>query len=158
MSPTLSSVRARRSKPRVEARLVAQYESAMFAVRELAEQCDVARSHGLQVPLRRGLHARLDYELMRAIAAARAIHDQLFEAAGGQHHAEAADDVALWKRHLNEALTLRSKHQLAAMDDTPVVAATQPRTRAASGPHQAGLEFDTAVDPVRGARQPVTVP
>ena len=141
--PARSRRRRVGDRPRVEPRLAAQYESAMFAVEGLAEQLSAAQRAGVAVPLRRGLHARLDYELMRAITAARAIHDQLFEAAGGQHHAETDEEVTRWKRRLNEALTLRSKHQLAAMDDAgvvpPVAAAT--RSRAAYGPHQAGMDF-----------------
>jgi hypothetical protein len=148
MSPTmLVPARSRRRKvgdrPTVDPRLAAQYESAMFVVGALAEQLAAAQRAGVAAPLRRGLHARLDYELMRAITAARAVHDQLFEAAGGQHHAETDDDVAQWKRRLNEALTLRSKHQLATMDDAGVTApaAAAMRSRAAFGPHQAGMDF-----------------
>ena len=87
----------------------------------------------------------------RAAAAATAVYHALFEAAGGTYHAESDPDVALWKRHMNTALTLRSQHQMSQLDDDaallgqPLADAHAPN-RAAFGPHQAGVDFDVHLD------------
>ena len=102
----------------------------------------------------RAAHERIDDALARAAAAATAVYNDLFEAAGGTYHAESDPDVALWKRHMNTALTLRSQHQLSQLDDEaaqlgrpPVgTPALTPRTRAAFGPHQAGVDYDVHLD------------
>ena len=67
----------------------------------------------------------------------------LFDAAGGIYHAETDPEVALWKRRMNTALTLRSQHQLAQVDEEAAlpIAGAPARTRAAFGPRQAGVDF-----------------
>jgi hypothetical protein len=134
----------RRRRASVDETVSAHYDGGMHAVRELAAELTAARERGSTVAERRLLHARIDNELARAIAAASAIHRHLFEAAGGMHHAETDPQVALWKRRLQEALTVRSQHQLAEFDDVGVVVASTapPRTLAAYGPHQAGMDFE----------------
>jgi hypothetical protein len=115
----------------------------MYAVRVLGDELVAAQARGAGVDRRRAIHARIDHELGRAIAAASAIYNQLFEAVGGVHHT--SSELELWKRRLNTALTLRSQHQLVLIDDGGVIPPSNARvrTRAAYGPHQAGMEFDT---------------
>jgi hypothetical protein len=132
------------------------YEGAMEVVRQSLADLDAARAHRDEVvvpAVLRAAHERIDDALARAAAAATAVHEALFEAAGGTYHAESDPDVALWKRHMNTALTLRSQHQLSQLDDEgallgmPLVdAGAHPRTRAAFGPHQAGVDFDVHLD------------
>jgi hypothetical protein len=115
----------------------------MYAVRVLGDELVAAQARGAGVAERRLVHARIDHELARAVAAAGSIHRHLFEAAGGVHHTNR--DVELWKRRLNDALTVRSQHQFTQIDDGGVIppSHTQVRTRAAYGPRQAGMDFDT---------------
>ncbi len=130
------------------------YEGAMAVVRQGLAELDVARAHRdeLVVPaVLRAAHERIDDALARAAAAATAVYNELFEAAGGMYHAESDPEVALWKRHMNTALTLRSQHQMSQLDDDaallgrPVAHAHAPN-RAAFGPHQAGVDFDVHLD------------
>jgi hypothetical protein len=124
------------------------YEGAMHDVRQAMADLDVERRRAESSVALRDAHARLDNALAKAAAAAGDVHVSLFHAAGGLYHAEIDEGVVLWKRRMNNALTLRSKHQLAQVDEVawletaPLPSA---RTRAASGPHQAGLDF--ASDP-----------
>jgi hypothetical protein len=133
------------------------YEGAMAVVRQSLAELDAARAHRdeIVVPsVLRAAHERIDDALARAGAAATAVYKALFEAAGGMYHAESDPDVALWKRHMNTALTLRSQHQMSQLDDEgallgrPLVgtAGAHPQTRAAFGPHQAGVDFDVHLD------------
>ena len=130
------------------------YEGAMAVVRQSLDDLDAARAprDEIVVPaVLRAAHARIDDALARAAAAATAVYKALFEAAGGTYHAESDPDVALWKRHMNTALTLRSQHQLSQLDDEGALlglplAGARPRTRAAFGPHQAGVDFDVHLD------------
>lgn len=133
------------------------YAGAMEVVRQSLADLDAARAHRdeIVVPaVLRAAHERIDAALGRAAAAAAAVYNDLFEAAGGTYHAESDPDVELWKRHMNTALTLRSQHQLSQLDDEdallgrPLVgtAGAHPRTRAAFGPHQAGLDYDVHLD------------
>lgn len=127
-----------------DTRRTATYLSAMHVVRRLGDALVEAGAKGLDVAERRRLHVRIDQELQRAIEAAQSIYNELFEAAGGRHHGDVDPDVELWKRRLNTALTIRSQHELSEFDDAGVVAPAivHPPTRAASGPHQAGLDFE----------------
>jgi hypothetical protein len=133
------------------------YEGAMEVVRQSLAELHAARARRdeIVVPaVLRAAHERIDDALARAAAAATAVYNALFEAAGGTYHAESDPDVALWKRHMNTALTLRSQHQLSQLDDegalrgVPLVgtAGAHARTRAAFGPHQAGVDFDVHLD------------
>ncbi len=131
-----------------------EYEGAMEVVRQSLADLDAARAHRgeIVVPaMLRAAHERIDDALARAAAAATAVYKALFEAAGGMYHAESDPDVALWKRHMNTALTLRSQHQLSQLDDEGAglglpLAGAHARTRAAFGPHQAGLDYDVHLD------------
>jgi hypothetical protein len=129
------------------------YEGAMEVVRQSLAQLHAARAHRdeIVVPaVLRAAHERIDDALARAAAAATAVYKALFEAAGGMYHAESDPDVALWKRHMNTALTLRSQHQLSQLDDEGALlgmpVGAHARTRAAFGPHQAGVDFDVHLD------------
>lgn len=141
-----------------------EYEGAMALVRQSLAELDVARAHRgeIVVPaVLRAAHERIDGALARAAAAATAIYHALFEAAGGTYHAESDPDVALWKRQMNNALTLRSQHQMSQLDDEvaqlgPPSAAAYARTRAALGPRQAGVDFDVHLD--ASASQPSREP
>lgn len=146
---------ARRSdSKRAQDAQAGEYQGAMAEVRRSLAELDVARSRRseLVVPaVLNAAHERIDGALARAAAAAAAIHDALFEAAGGPYHAESDPDVALWKRHMNNALTLRSQHQMSQLDDEaellgPPLAGAYARTRAAFGPRQAGVDFDVDLD------------
>ncbi|MCL6538728.1 MAG: hypothetical protein K6T28_09130 [Acidothermus sp.] len=122
----------------------ARYDAAMFAVRRLLAELDRARGSGASPAVLRGLHAQIDYQLARAVEAARTCYDRLFATAGDRYRADGDPQVLRWKRRLNDALTLRSQHQLEAMDEVgALVPALAPVTRCAAGPHQAGLDFDT---------------
>jgi hypothetical protein len=130
------------------------YEGAMAVVRRSLAELDIARAHRHEIvvpAVLRAAHERIDTALARAATAATAVYKALFEAAGGTYHAESDPAVALWKRHMNTALTLRSQHQLSQLDDEgallgrPVAAAHAPN-RAAFGPHQAGVDFDVHLD------------
>lgn len=140
----MSLMVSRRRSARADSGLAATYASAMHAVRMLGDELTAARAAGTDVAERRRLHHRIDQELVRAIDAAQSVYRELFEAAGGRHHADADPDVELWNRRLNTALTVRSQHELAEFDDAGVIApaVAHPLTRAARGPHQAGLDFD----------------
>jgi hypothetical protein len=130
------------------------YEGAMAVVRRSLAELDVARAHPTEIvvpAVLRAAHERIDDALARAAAAATAVYDALFEAAGGTYHAESDPDVALWKRHMNTSLTLRSQHQMSQLDDEAALlglplAGAHARTRAAFGPHQAGVDFDVHLD------------
>jgi hypothetical protein len=133
------------------------YEGAMEVVRQSLAELHAAQARRDEIVVRavlRAAHERIDDALARAAAAATAVYNALFEAAGGTYHAESDPDVALWKRHMNTALTLRSQHQLSQLDDegalrgVPLVgtAGAHARTRAAFGPHQAGVDFDVHLD------------
>ena len=145
------------------------YEGAMAEVRQALAQLEVARAHRSEAPrseaprneaphseivvpaVLRAAHGRIDDALGRAAAAATAVYRGLFEAAGGMYHAESDPEVALWKRHMNTALTLRSQHQMSQLDDEAALiglplAGAHARTRAAFGPDQAGVDFDVHLD------------
>jgi len=144
------------------------YEGAMEVVRRSLADLDAARAHRdeghrdetVVAAALRAAHERIDGALARAAAAATAVYKALFDAAGGTYHAESDPDVALWKRHMNTALTLRSQHQLSQLDDEGALralplmgavgaagtAGANARTRAAFGPHQAGVDFDVHLD------------
>lgn len=124
--------------------MAADYASALYAIRELRDELVEAQASGADVETRRALHARIDTELARAITAASAIYERVFAAAGGMHRAEPRPEVALWKRRLQTALTLRSQHHMQAMDDPGVAppASVRISSRSAYGPHQAGMDFD----------------
>jgi hypothetical protein len=131
-----------------------EYEGAMAVVRQSLAELDVARAHRNEIvvpAVLRAAHERIDGALARAAAAATAVYAALFEAAGGTYHAESNPDVALWKRQMNTALTLRSQHQMSQLDDEAAqlglpLAGAHARTRAAFGPHQAGVDFDVHLD------------
>jgi hypothetical protein len=122
---------------------IGDYESAMFGVRHAMTDLEDARAKRASRSLLRQAHGRIDEALARAAAAATDVYTGLFNAAGGMYHAETDPDVAFWKRRMNTALTLRSQHQMAQVDEEaalPIVGALA-RTRAAFGPLQAGLDF-----------------
>lgn len=155
--PRRAEAAQRSESKRVHEAHAGDYEGAMAVVRQGLADLDAARAHRdeIVVPaVLRAAHERIDDALARAAAAATAVYKDLFEAAGGTYHAESDPDVALWKRHMNTALTLRSQHQLSQLDDegalrgTPLVgtAGARARTRAATGPHQAGVDFDVHLD------------
>lgn len=126
----------------------------MFGVRHGVTDLERARAHREPPSALRHAHTRIDEALARAAAAATEVYAGLFDAAGGMYHAETDPDVALWKRRMNTALTLRSQHQMAQVDEEAAlpVAGTHVRTRAAFGPRQAGLDFGVDHDAtLRGA-------
>jgi hypothetical protein len=140
---------------RVQDAHAGDYEGAMAVVRQALADLDGARAHRSEIvvpAVLRAAHERIDNALARAAAAATAVYHDLFEAAGGMYHAESDPDVALWKRHMNTALTLRSQHQMSQLDDEaallgrPLAGTAHARTRAAYGPHQAGVDFDVHLD------------
>ncbi len=153
---------ARRSESkRVQDAHAGEYEGAMAEVRRSLADLDIARAHrseisasstGAVVPaVLRAAHERIDGALARAAAAAAVVYGAAFEAAGGPYRAESDPDVALWKRQMNNALTLHSQHQMSQLDDEvellgPPLAGAYARTRAAFGPHQAGVDFDVHLD------------
>jgi hypothetical protein len=152
-----AEVALRDETKRVHDARAGDYEGAMAVVRQSLAELDAARAHRdeIVVPaVLRACHERIDDALARAAAAATAIYNVLFEAAGGNYHAESDPEVVLWKRQMNTALTLRSQHQLSQLDDeaalrgVPLVgtAGAHARTRAAFGPHQAGVDFDVHLD------------
>jgi len=128
------------------------YEGAMAVVRHALADLETARAYRTElfVPAAvRGAHERIDDGLAKAAAAATAVYTALFEAAGGTYRAESDPEVALWKRRMNAALTLRSQHQMSQLDDEAEVLGRplqRVRTRAAFGPHQAGVDFDVHLD------------
>jgi hypothetical protein len=126
-------------------RQVGDFDGAMFVVRQALTDLEIARRKMGSAMAVREAHARIDAGLERAAAAASAVFNMLFDGAGGVHHAETDPEVMVWKRRLNTALTLRSQHQMAQGDDEASLPITGARaaTRAAYGPHQAGMEFDT---------------
>jgi hypothetical protein len=140
----------RTENKRVHNAHVGDYEGAMEVVRQSLADLDAARARRDEIVIPgvvRAAHERIDNGLARAAAAATAVYKALFEAAGGTYHAESVPDVALWKRHMNTALTLRSQHQLSRLDDeVGPHAGAHPRTRAAFGPHQAGVDYDVHLD------------
>ncbi len=125
---------------------VGRYDSAMRNVRRLGADLVDALERGAGIDERRRLHRRIDEELRRAIAVADGGYSELFEAAGGFYRSEADPDVVAWRRRLYDALTVRSQHELVQMGGDGVVApaVARPPTRAASTPHQAGLDFEMA--------------
>jgi len=137
----------RRRKPRVDQELASHYASAMHAVSRLGDQLVEAQARNASVAERREIHARLEHELGRAVAAASAIHRDLFDAVGGPHRANA--DLALWRRRLGDVLTVRAHHELRRIDDGGVIPPSQERvrTRAAYGPRQAGMDFADGPEP-----------
>ena len=146
---------ARRSESkRVQDAHAGEYEGAMAEVRRSLAELDVARAHRSEIvvpAVLRAAHERIDGALARAAAAAAAVYGAAFEAAGGTYHAESDPDVVRWKRHMKNALTLRSQHQMSQPDDEvellgPPWGGAYARTRAAFGPHQAGVDFDVHLD------------
>lgn len=145
VAATRGKARKRRFDERTREARTGDYDGAMFAVRRSAAELETARSHGAAPEAFRQAHARIDDALARAAAAAADVHATLFDSAGGVHHAEVDPEVIRWKRRLNAALTLRSQHLMAQVDEEVArpIAATDAGNRAAYGPHQAGLDFDT---------------
>jgi hypothetical protein len=135
-----------RRKAVVDERLAAHYVSAMHAISRLGTQLVDAQARSAGVAERRELHARLEHELGRAVAAANAIYQSLFDAVGGPRRAN--PELALWRRRLGDVLTIRAQHELRQIDDGGVNVPTQKRTstRAAYGPHQAGMDFGDEAD------------
>jgi hypothetical protein len=131
----------RRRKPRVDEELASHYMSAMHAVSRLGDRLAAAQARNASVAERREIHARLEHELGRAVTSATAIYQELFDAVGGPHRAD--PELALWRRRLGDALTVRAHHELRRIDDGGVISPSQQRvsTRAAYGPHQAGMDF-----------------
>jgi len=131
----------RRRKPRVDEELASHYMSAMHAVSRLGDRLAAAQARNASVAERREIHARLEHELGRAVTSATAIYQELFDAVGGPHRAD--PELALWRRRLGDALTVREHHELRRIDDGGVIPPSQQRvsTRAAYGPHQAGMDF-----------------
>jgi hypothetical protein len=153
---TVAATRGKAGKARFDERaceaLTGDYDGAMFAVRRSVAELEAARSHGAAPEAFRQAHVRIDDALARAATAAADVHTALFDLAGGVHHAEVDPDVIRWKVRLNAALTLRSQHLMAQVDEEAArpIAGADAGNRAAYGPHQAGLDFDTA-DPGDGA-------
>jgi len=131
----------RRRKPRVDEELASHYMSAMYAVSRLGDRLAAAQARNASVAERREIHASLEHELGRAVTSATAIYQELFDAVGGPHRAD--PELALWRRRLGDALTVREHHELRRIDDGGVIPPSQQRvsTRAAYGPHQAGMDF-----------------
>lgn len=125
--------------------LAAQYDGAMHVARETALELEVALVRRRPPTIRRALHERIDRELAHAASVALALRDDVFVRAGGDRRAHNHPTVVLWEQRANTALNLRSQHQLAEFDDAGVIvpAGESVRTRAAYGPHQAGMDFDT---------------
>src|SRR5205085_11371113 len=122
----------------------ANYDAAMRDVARWRDRLDTARGHAEGRDALRALHRRIDVSLERACSSAALVYGSLFDDAGGMRHAEVDERVMVWKRRLNTALTLRSQHQLRQVDDESEapLARWQSPSRAAYGPHQAGLDFD----------------
>jgi len=169
VAATRGKARKRRLDERTREARTGDYDGAMFAVRRSAAELETARSHGAALEAFRQAHARIDDALARAAAAAADVHTALFDSAGGVHHAEVDPEVIRWKRRLNAALTLRSQHLMAQVDEEAArpIAGADVGNREAYGPHQAGLDFGTAdtadpndgpfvVDLDVGAKQTVT--
>jgi hypothetical protein len=143
-----ASGRERHGAQRARDAHIGDYESAMFGVRHAVTDLETAREHGDPPSALRYAHGRIDEALAKAAAAATEVYAGLFDAAGGMYHAETDPAVALWKRRMNTALTLRSQHHMAQVDEEaalPIVGA-RARTRAAFGPQQAGLDFGVEHD------------
>jgi hypothetical protein len=140
---SITGRRQRHGAQRAREAHIGDYESAMFGVRHAVTDLESARAHGEPPSVLRYAHGRIDEALVKAASAATEVYTGLFDAAGGMYHAETDPDVALWKRRMNTALTLRSQHQMAQVDDEAAlpIAGAQARTRAAFGPRQAGLDF-----------------
>lgn len=137
----------RRRKTHVDEGLASHYTSAMREVSRLGDQLVAAQARDASVAERREIHARIEHELARAVAAASAIHQELFDAVGAPHRA--SPELAVWRRRLGDVLTVRVHHELRQMDDSGVVPPSQKRvlTRAAYGPHQAGMDFADPPEP-----------
>jgi len=120
------------------------YDAAMRDVMVARDGLDTAHRHRERPEVLRAFHRRIDDSLQRACSSAAVVYGSLFDDAGGMRHAEVNEHVMVWKRRLNTALTLRSQHQLGQVDDEAEVplASWQTPSRAAYGPHQAGLDFD----------------
>jgi len=138
----------RRRKAHVDEQLASHYTSAMREVSRLGDQLVEAQSRQASVAERRDIHARLEHELGRAVAAASAIYQALFDAVGAPHRA--SPELTVWRRRLGDVLTVRAHHELRQMDDSGVIPPSQMRvpTRAAYGPHQAGMDFADPPEPV----------
>ncbi len=145
----------RRRKPSVDERLASHYMGAMHEVSRLGDQLVEAQARDASVVERREIHARLEHELGRAVTAASAIYQSLFDDVGGPHRAD--PQLSLWRRRLGDVLTVRAHHELRQIDDAGVIPPSQRRvqTRAAYGPHQAGMDF---ADPPEPTPVPSTVP
>lgn len=137
----------RRRKPQVDERLASHYLSAMHEVSRLGDRLAEAQARDASVAERRELHARLEHELGRAVTAASAIYQHLFDAVRAPHRAN--PELTLWRRRLGDVLTVRSHHELRQIDDGGVIPPSQQRvrTRAAYGPHQAGMDFADPPEP-----------
>lgn len=144
VAATRGKAHKRRFDARTRAARTGDYDGAMFAVRRAVAELETARAEGAAPETFRQAHARIDGALVRAAAAAADVHTALFDAAGGVHHAEIDPEVIRWKRRLNTALTLRSQHLMAQVDEEAAlpIAGAHAGNRAAYGPHQAGLDFD----------------
>ncbi len=141
----------RSQKVPVDERLASHYTSAMREISRLGDQLVEAQARNASVAERREIHARLEHELGRAVAAASAIHQELFDAVGAPHRS--SPELVMWRRRLGDVLTVRVHHELRQMDDGGVIPPSQKRisTRAAYGPHQAGMDF---ADPPDAAAVP----
>jgi len=136
--------RERRHRDRELAHESGTYDAAMRDVMVARDGLDAARRHRDRPEVVRALHRRIDGSLQQACSSAAVVYESLFDDAGGMRHAEVNEHVMDWKRRLNTALTLRSHHQLGQVDDEveAPLASWQASSRAAYGPHQAGLDFD----------------
>ncbi|HEY8729002.1 MAG TPA: hypothetical protein VIL94_05430 [Acidothermaceae bacterium] len=137
-------VRRHRDHERDLAHESGTYDAAMLDVMVACDGLDTARRHRDRPEVLRAFHRRIDGSLQRACSSAAVVYESLFDDAGGMRHAEVNEHVMVWKRRLNTALTLRSQHQLGQVDDEAEapLASWQAPSRAAYGPHQAGLDFD----------------
>jgi hypothetical protein len=125
----------------------------MREVARLGDELVAAQARNAGVAERRELHARLEHELGRAVAAATAIYQELFDAVGAPHRA--SPELTMWRRRLGDVLTVRAHHELRQMDDSGVVPPSQKRvpTRAAYGPHQAGMDFAGMPEPTEATER-----
>ena len=120
------------------------YDAAMRDVMVARDGLDTARRHRDHPEVVRALHRRIDGSLQQACSSATVVYESLFDDAGGMRHAEVNERVMDWKRRMNTALTMRSQHQLGQVDDEvdAPLSSWRASSRAAYGPHQAGLDFD----------------
>jgi hypothetical protein len=136
--------RLRRPLVVVDAVLSGQYGGAMAAAQQAVEELAQLRARDASPAELHVVHHRLDGELATAAAAAGAVYDQLMAAGKNSLRTERRPEVEFWKRRMNTALTLRSRHQLKESDDggSRAHGNAHVRTRAAYGPHQPGMDFD----------------